>query len=69
MNKERDDFIQRLRDNLIELPFHRILGLNSDCFDIENSCIRFDMRDELIGNRHFKILHGGLIASILDVEG
>jgi acyl-coenzyme A thioesterase PaaI-like protein len=35
---------------------------------MENGCIRFDMRDELVGNSHFKILHGGVIASILDIE-
>jgi len=37
-------------------------------FDIETGCIRFEMRDELVGNSHFKILHGGMIATILDSE-
>jgi acyl-coenzyme A thioesterase PaaI-like protein len=35
---------------------------------MENVCIKFDMRDELVGNIHFRILHGGVIATILDTE-
>lgn len=68
MNQEREDFLKSLHDRISELPFHRLLGLNLDSFDIENGCIRFDMRDQLVGNSHFKILHGGVIASILDIE-
>jgi uncharacterized protein (TIGR00369 family) len=69
MNQKRGDSLKVLRDNISKLPFHRFLGLDLDCFDMENGCIRFDMRDELVGNNHFKILHGGVIASILDIEG
>jgi uncharacterized protein (TIGR00369 family) len=68
MNKERDDFLKSLRENISKLPFHRLLGLTPDSFDIENGCIRFDMRDDLVGNPHFRILHGGVIATILDIE-
>jgi uncharacterized protein (TIGR00369 family) len=68
-NEERKDFLTAVRTGVAELPFHRLLGLNIDCYDAENGCIRFDMRDELVGNKHFKILHGGVIASILDTEG
>jgi uncharacterized protein (TIGR00369 family) len=68
MNQEREDFLKSLHDRISELPFHRLLGLNLDSFDMENGCIRFDMRDQLVGNSHFKILHGGVIASILDIE-
>jgi uncharacterized protein (TIGR00369 family) len=68
MNQERDDFLKSLHHKISELPFHRLLGLNLDSFDMENGCISFDMRDELVGNSHFKILHGGFIASILDIE-
>ena len=69
MNQENDDSLKGLRDNISKLPFHRFLGLSPESFDIENGCIRFDMRDELVGNTHFRILHGGVIASILDTEG
>jgi len=68
MNQKREDFLKLLHDRISELPFHRLLGLNLDSFDMESGCIRFDMREELVGNSHFKILHGGVIASILDIE-
>jgi uncharacterized protein (TIGR00369 family) len=69
MNEEKEAIRKALRDNISELPFHRFLGLSPECFDMENGRIYFDMRDELVGNNHFKILHGGVIASILDTEG
>ena len=69
MHNKQDDFLKTLPHNISELPFHRFLGLNVECFDTENGCIRFEMRDELVGNSHFKILHGGVIATILDAEG
>ena len=68
MNQEKDDFLKSLRENISTLPFHRLLGLNPDSFDTENGYIRFDMRDDLVGNTHFRILHGGVIATILDIE-
>jgi acyl-coenzyme A thioesterase PaaI-like protein len=68
MNQEKELFLKTLHAKISELPFHRLLGLNKDSFDMENGCIRFDMRDELVGNSHFKILHGGVIASMLDSE-
>jgi uncharacterized protein (TIGR00369 family) len=69
MDSEKKELLKALKKDASELPFHRILGLDEESFDVENGRIRFDMRDDLVGNRHFKILHGGLIASILDIEG
>ena len=69
MNQENDTAIKTLCSYIAERPFHRLLGLNLDSFDAENRCIRFDMRPELMGNMHYKILHGGVIASILDTQG
>lgn len=69
MNQERANFLKSLQYSISEQPFYRFLGLNADSFDVESGCIRFDMRDELVGNSHFRILHGGVIASILDTEG
>jgi acyl-coenzyme A thioesterase PaaI-like protein len=43
---------------VVEIPFLHLLGLNLDSFD---------MRDELVGNSHFKILLGGVIASMDDI--
>jgi uncharacterized protein (TIGR00369 family) len=69
MSEEKKSLQAILRNEVSQLPFHRFIGLNADCFDIENGRIHFDMRDELVGNRHFMILHGGVIAAILDTEG
>jgi uncharacterized protein (TIGR00369 family) len=73
MNEEEKIDLQtmltKLKNETNELPFNCFLGLNYDCFDIEKGCIHFDMKEELIGNRHFKILHSGVIAAILDTEG
>jgi uncharacterized protein (TIGR00369 family) len=69
MNEEKDTAIKNLCRYIAELPFHRLLGLDLNSFDAENRCLRFDMRRELMGNTHFKILHGGMIATILDTAG
>ncbi len=69
MNEKKKDLQAILKNEASELPFHRFLGLSADCFDVENRCIRFDMKDDLVGNRYFKILHGGVIATVLDTEG
>ena len=69
MNEQKNDLKVMLKNKFSELPFHRFMGLSVDCFDRDNGRINFDMRDELIGNRFFKILHGGVIATILDTEG
>ncbi len=68
-SKERDNFTRLLIDRFAEVPLNRFMGITSDSFDLESGCIRFDMRDELIGNRSFNIMHGGVIAAILDSEG
>lgn len=69
MNKERDNFTHVLIEQFAEVPLNRFMGIGPDSFDLESGCIRFDMRDELIGNRSFSILHGGIIAAVLDSEG
>jgi uncharacterized protein (TIGR00369 family) len=69
MDTERDSVLKWFRKEYGELPFHRFLGLSQESFDIENGCIRFDMKDELVGNKDFNILHGGVIGSILDLLG
>ena len=43
------------------------MQITSLAFD--DVCIRFDMKDELIGNEIKKVLHGGVISSVLDVTG
>jgi uncharacterized protein (TIGR00369 family) len=51
------------------IPFNKVLGLQILSLDMENICIRVDMKESLIGNPVKKILHGGVISSVLDVTG
>jgi uncharacterized protein (TIGR00369 family) len=68
MIEQKAAFFKMIQEHVSTLPFHRFLGLDSGSFDMEKGRIHFDMRDELVGNPHFKILHGGVIATILDIE-
>ncbi len=52
-----------------KIPFNRVLGLRLDFTDINHPTLKFDMRDELIGNFIHGNLHGGVISSALDVIG
>jgi len=51
------------------VPFHRTIGLHFEQVDSERCVLRFDSREELIGNYIQNILHGGVIATVLDVAG
>ncbi len=35
----------------------------------DDVCIKIEMKDELIGNYEFGMLHGGVISSVLDITG
>lgn len=51
------------------LPFNNLLGLKVSKFDCQTSEVRFLWQDQLMGNPVQKILHGGVIASALDLAG
>lgn len=66
--------VQQHLANLVEsfsnhIPFHRTIGLHFDLVDNERCVLRFELRPELIGNYVQHILHGGVIATVLDVAG
>jgi len=52
-----------------KIHFNKVLGLRVE--SLKPSCIRvrFDMREELIGNYVKGILHGGVISATLDATG
>jgi len=50
-------------------PFNRLLGLKVEWVETESICLKFDMREDLIGNNFRGLIHGGVTASILDVAG
>lgn len=51
------------------VPFNRLLGLTLVRLQSDHVAMRFDMRPELIGNFLQEVLHGGVIASVLDMAG
>ncbi|HEX5793165.1 MAG TPA: thioesterase family protein, partial [Rheinheimera sp.] len=52
-----------------QMPFNRLLGLTVTRFAEDGVEVCFDWSEQLIGNPLQKILHGGVIASVLDVAG
>jgi len=50
-------------------PFNRVLGMEVEWVKDDSLCVKFAMREELIGNAYRGLLHGGVTASILDVVG
>lgn len=65
--------IRALQENLQmafnHIPFNRHIGLTISSISADEIRARIPMRDELIGNSHKQILHGGVIATVLDGIG
>ena len=59
--------IQRIFEERI--PFHRFLGLRVAEAADGKSRLEFDSRPELVVDPRMPVLHGGIIASVLDVVG
>jgi len=49
-------------------PFVKFLGLTRDSFDLENGRITLPWREEFVREQMTKVLHGGVISAILDVQ-
>lgn len=52
-----------------QIPFNHLVGIQVDSLSTEEVRMHVSMREELVGNHIQGILHGGVIASILDVAG
>jgi uncharacterized protein (TIGR00369 family) len=52
-----------------KVPFNKALGLRVESLHYDRVSIRFEMRDELIGNFLRGNLHGGVISTVIDVTG
>jgi uncharacterized protein (TIGR00369 family) len=64
------EMLQQLRIFFEEnIPFNKVLGLQVISLDAESICVRIAMQEALIGNPVKRILHGGVISSVLDVTG
>lgn len=53
----------------VKIPFNQIIGMKVELMDPDKPRVRFEMRDDLVGNYHHGILHGGVTASVIDVTG
>ena len=61
--------LDRLKTNFDNTPFAKLVGMELIEADNEHVKARFDMRPELVGNVFAQILHGGVIATALDMVG
>ncbi|MCW2107250.1 UNVERIFIED_ORG: acyl-coenzyme A thioesterase PaaI-like protein [Rahnella aquatilis] len=50
-----------------DMPFNRELGLELKRLDCDYADLKFTNQTKLVGNAAQKILHGGVIAAVLDV--
>jgi len=68
--KALEDLLNSMLGSFEEkMPFNKVLGIRIEALTLEEVRLRFDMREELIGNFVHRILHGGVISAVLDVAG
>ncbi|WP_353570122.1 thioesterase family protein [Candidatus Albibeggiatoa sp. nov. BB20] len=68
--QELDQLLNRLLGAFEEkMPFNKLLGIKIESLHLQEVRLRINMREELVGNFVHGILHGGVIASVLDVAG
>ncbi|MDI1301693.1 MAG: thioesterase family protein [bacterium] len=61
--------LDRLKVSFDNTPFVKLIGMELSSASNEQIKARFDMRPELVGNSVRQILHGGVIATALDMVG
>ncbi|MCP3891153.1 MAG: thioesterase family protein [Desulfobulbaceae bacterium] len=67
---EQKEILELLKDFYEnQMPFDRLLGIQVESLTPDNTRVRIDMREELIGNFVRGVLHGGVISSLLDLTG
>lgn len=67
MDQDKFELFQKVFEKGI--PFNQVMGLKLISAGDGEGLVRFDFRDDLIGNSRLGILHGGIIAAALDVVG
>lgn len=63
------DLLPLIATTFEQMPFNQLLGLQVTRFDLEQAEVCFSWSEQLIGNPVQKIMHGGVIATVLDVVG
>lgn len=66
LSPELQESLSRLFD---QIPFNKFLGIRISQLDLDQVKMELPIRPELIGNSFQGILHGGVIATLLDVTG
>jgi uncharacterized protein (TIGR00369 family) len=51
------------------IPFNTLIGFQVDSISFESVRVRFDFREELVGNILRRSLHGGVVSAVLDLAG
>jgi uncharacterized protein (TIGR00369 family) len=72
MEAARTTVLEKIKEYYLELlPFNKVLGIGIDHMDYDSgdAVVSFPMAPELIGNSAAGILHGGVIASVIDLTG
>ena len=69
MNTAVDPAMPLIQRFIDDLPFNQLVGLQLFLDDSGSYAVRFSNDDNLTGNPLFKTLHGGMIATAMDVAG
>ena len=65
-----DEFLHVINEMFSEqIPFNTLLGLSIESMSPGGVTVSFRMRDELMGHRKRRMVHGGVISSVIDVTG
>jgi uncharacterized protein (TIGR00369 family) len=64
---ELSRFLQHVYEE--KIPFNKALGLQIISLKEDNVCIKLEMKEKLVGNYKYGMLHGGVISSVLDATG
>jgi len=68
-SQHHEALLSALSSAFTSVPFNHLLGLQLDHLDDARVIMSFHMKKELIGNFLYGMLHGGVIASVLDMAG
>tara|TARA_R110002126_G_scaffold98045_14_gene228115 strand:+ start:8708 stop:9166 length:459 start_codon:yes stop_codon:yes gene_type:complete len=69
MGQSAEQLLPYIAATFDQMPFNRLLGLQVSRFAADEVEVRFPWAGQLVGNPIQQILHGGVIATVLDVAG
>ncbi len=66
-----DEHSRQLLKQIVEqrIPFNKVLGLSLERLASDRATLSFSLREDLLGNTRRSMLHGGVIAAVLDTAG